>query len=310
MYLMLGTIALEAIDVTDFSENQTARFAEHQVILGKPRLQALAEDLTSFNLSIRLHHKIGGVERRYQALIAAKAKQEALALIWGRGKFKGNFVITDIHSNTLFTDKYGAVLCRELSLSLKEYVGELYNDPLGMALNKGAGTLIGAMIPPNLLTGVNDAKEALNKGIALYHQGRRSFEQIQHISAIMQQFAQDPTVALSYIPETLNHLDEAIDAFSMISAQRNKFTPLREALPVIRDWTDEINEVLQNLTALQTDFKQGLQGNKETNWFPSVGRTINETADSLDYLSPKTAEMTAWVVLRNDEEAIYATDRT
>lgn len=32
MYLMLGTIALEPIDVTDFSEIQAARFAEHQVL--------------------------------------------------------------------------------------------------------------------------------------------------------------------------------------------------------------------------------------------------------------------------------------
>lgn len=35
MYLMLGTIALEPIDITDFSEIQAARFAEHQVLKGK-----------------------------------------------------------------------------------------------------------------------------------------------------------------------------------------------------------------------------------------------------------------------------------
>lgn len=163
MYLMLGTIALEPIDVTDFSEIQAARFAEHQVLKGKPRLQAMGESLAELNLSVRLHHKIGGVERRYQALLAAKAKQDALALIWGRGKFKGNFVITDIHSNTLFTDKYGNVLCRELTINLKEYVGELKNNLLGAALNIGKGSLLGSILPPEFFCRNECSKRSLNK---------------------------------------------------------------------------------------------------------------------------------------------------
>lgn len=88
MYFMLGNIAFEPVNLTDFSETHSADFAEHAVIKGKPRLQAMGEKLTEFSFAIRLHHKIGGVESRYQALLSAKAKQEALALIWGRENIK------------------------------------------------------------------------------------------------------------------------------------------------------------------------------------------------------------------------------
>lgn len=123
MYFMLGDIALEAIDLTEFSETHAAEFAEHAVLKGKPRLQAMGEKLNELSFAIRLHHNIGGVESRYQALLTAKAEQQALALIWGRSKYKGDYVITQLTSNTLFTDKQGNALCREMTISLKEFVG-------------------------------------------------------------------------------------------------------------------------------------------------------------------------------------------
>lgn len=105
------------------------------VTKGKPKLQAMGEKLTDLSFAIRLHHKIGGVESRYQALLAAKAKQEALALIWGTGKYKGNYVITDISSTTLFTDAKGNALAREMNISLREFVGNGQNSLLSAALN-------------------------------------------------------------------------------------------------------------------------------------------------------------------------------
>ncbi|WP_460036609.1 phage tail protein, partial [Mannheimia haemolytica] len=99
MYFMLGNIAFEPVNLTEFSEQHTAEFAEHAVLKGKPRLQAMGEKLNELNFSLRLHHTIGGVESRYQALLEAKAKQAALALIWG-SRYKGDYVIVDISSTT------------------------------------------------------------------------------------------------------------------------------------------------------------------------------------------------------------------
>ena len=141
MYFMLGNIAFEPVNLTDFSETHSADFAEHAVLKGKPRLQAVGEKLTELSFAIRLHHKIGGVESRYQALLSAKAKQEALALIWGAGKYKGNYVITDISSSTLFTDAKGNALAREMNISLREICRQWTKQPTGCGVKCGRKTL-------------------------------------------------------------------------------------------------------------------------------------------------------------------------
>ena len=53
MYFMLGSVAFEPVDLTDFNETHAADFAEHAVLKGKPRLQAMGEKLTELNFAIR-----------------------------------------------------------------------------------------------------------------------------------------------------------------------------------------------------------------------------------------------------------------
>lgn len=310
MYLMLGTIALEAIDVTDFSESHPTLFAEHNVLKGKPRLQAMGEGLIELNLSVRLHHKIGGVERRYQSLLAAKAKQEALALIWGRGKFKGNFVITDIHSNTLFTDKYGNVLCREITINLKEYVGEIKDRLLGAALNIGSGSLLEAILPTEVLTGSNTLKENLIKGIDIYNQGKRMIDEVQNTIAIMKQFSLDPATALTLLPSALGHLDNAIEHFGELTKMKALFEGVRTVLPVVSEFSQEVAEIQSSLIAIQSDFQQGSTGTDWSHWFPSAQHTMVGVVESVGFLTPRVSEMTAWVVLRNDDEVNNEANRT
>ena len=38
MYFMLGNIAFEPVNLTDFSETHSADFAEHAVLKGKPKI--------------------------------------------------------------------------------------------------------------------------------------------------------------------------------------------------------------------------------------------------------------------------------
>ena len=117
----------------------------------------MGEKLSELSFAIRLHHKIGGVESRYQALLAAKAKQDALALMWG-SKYKGNFVITDISSTTLFTDGKGNALAREMNISLREFVGNGQNSLLGAALNVGGKSLLGSILPQGLVNTLSTVK--------------------------------------------------------------------------------------------------------------------------------------------------------
>ena len=56
-------------------------------------------------------------------------------------------MITDISSATLFTDKFGNALAREMNITLREFVGDMDDNPLGAALNLGSNSLLGSILP-------------------------------------------------------------------------------------------------------------------------------------------------------------------
>ena len=302
MYFMLGDIALEAIDLTEFSETHAAEFAEHAVLKGKPRLQAMGEKLNELSFAIRLHHNIGGVEKRYQALLKAKAEQNALALIWGRGKYKGNYVITQLSSNTLFTDKYGNPLCREMNISLKEFVGELDGGLLGAALNFGGNSLLGSILPEGVVNTLSSVKAAVNRGVELYNQGKQLVNEVQNTVAVMRQLAHDPAAALGYLPIVLGNLGGALGSFGEATGLTDMLSGLTEILPSAVQFAEEVGGIYSDLQTMKACFSSADENTAWADWFAPADSALSSLNNRFDYLVKPVAEMTAWVVLRTDEE--------
>ncbi|MDG4947395.1 phage tail protein [Actinobacillus equuli subsp. haemolyticus] len=302
MYFMLGDIMLDAIHVTEFSENHSANFSEHEVLKGKPRLQAMGENLTDLRFAVRLHYKNGGVESRYQSLLNAKAKQAALALIWGRGKYKGNYVITDISASTQFTDGQGNVLCREMDISLREFVGETSDSWLGAALNIGSNSLLGSILPEGLTKTFSGIKETVNQGVALYQKGKRAVDEVQNTIAIIRQLKDDPQTALAYLPSALNSLSGAILPFGELTNMQDEFKQASVILQEIGEFSDGVAEIYDGLNTIKSGFNDVLNNNQTSweNWFTPSVSALSDVTDSLDVLAPKVAKMTAWIVLRTD----------
>lgn len=301
MYFMLGNIAFEPVNLTDFSETHSADFAEHAVLKGKPRLQAMGEKLTEFSFAIRLHHKIGGVESRYQALLAAKAKQEALALIWGTGKYKGNYVITDISSTTLFTDGKGNALAREMNISLKEFVGNGQAGLLGAALNVGGKSLLGSILPKGLTNTLSTVKSAVSRGVELYNQGKRAVDEVRNIVAVVRQLAHDPASALAYLPSTLANLDNALGGFGELVGMQSAFEGVRQYLPAISEFSRDVSAVYDDLQIMKQSFSRASADSEWNNWFTPADNALTEINERLDNSANSVAKMTAWIVLREDE---------
>ena len=301
MYFMLGNIAFEPVNLTDFSETHSADFAEHAVLKGKPRLQAMGEKLTEFSFAIRLHHKIGGVESRYQALLAAKAKQEALALIWGTGKYKGNYVITDISSTTLFTDAKGNALAREMNISLREFVGNGQNSLLGAALNVGGKSLLGSILPQGLTNTLSTVKSAVSRGVELYNQGKRAVDEVRNIVAVVRQLAHDPASALAYLPNTLANLDNALGGFGELVGMQSAFEGVRQYLPAISEFSRDVSAVYDDLQIMKQSFSRASADSEWNNWFTPADNALTEINERLDNSANSVAKMTAWIVLREDE---------
>ena len=300
MYFMLGNIAFEPVNLTDFNETHSADFAEHAVLKGKPKLQAMGEKLTDLSFAIRLHHKIGGVESRYQSLLSAKAKQDALALMWG-SKYKGNFVITDISSTTLFTDGKGNALAREMNISLREFVGNGQNSLLGAALNIGGKSLLGSILPQGLANTLSTVKSAVSRGVEFYNQGKRAVDEVRNTVAVVRQLAHDPASALAYLPSTLANLDNALGGFGELVGMQSAFDGVRQYLPAISEFSRDVSAVYDDLQIMKQSFSRASADSEWNNWFTPADNALTEINERLDNSANSVAKMTAWIVLREDE---------
>lgn len=311
MYFMLGNIAFEPVNLTDFNETHSADFAEHAVLKGKPKLQAMGEKLTDLSFAIRLHHKIGGVESRYQSLLSAKAKQEALALMWG-SKYKGNFVITDISSTTLFTDGKGNALAREMNISLKEFIGNGQAGLLGAALNVGGKSLLGSILPKGLTNTLSTVKSAVSRGVELYQQDKRAVDEVRNTVAVVRQLAHDPASALAYLPSTLANLDNALGGFGELVGMQSAFEGVRQYLPAISEFSRDVSAVYDDLQIMKQSFSRASVDSEWNNWFTPADNALTEINERLDNSANSVAKMTAWIVLREDEdvEILNDTNRT
>ena len=307
MYFMLGNLAFEPANLTDFSETHSADFAEHAVLKGKPKLQAMGEKLTDLSFAIRLHHKIGGVESRYQSLLSAKAKQDALALMWG-SKYKGNFVITDISSTTLFTDGKGNALAREMNISLKEFVGNGQASLLGAALTVGGKSLLGSILPKGLTNTLSTVKSAVSRGVELYNQGKRAVDEVRNTVAVVRQLAHDPASALAYLPSTLANLDNALGVFGELVGMQSVFDGVRQYLPAISEFSRDVSAVYDDLQIMKQSFSRASADSEWNNWFTPADNALTEINDRLDNSANLVAKMTAWIVLREDEDVEILND--
>ncbi len=261
----------------------------------------MGEKLNELNFSLRLHHTIGGVESRYQALLEAKAKQAALALIWG-SRYKGDYVIVDISSTTLFTDGRGNALAREMQISLKEFVGDNDGGVLGEALNFGGGSLLGSILPSGAVTTLSQIKTAVSRGVELYNSGKRLVDEVQNTVAIIRQLKNDPATALAYLPAALANLDGALGHFGNLTGSSATLGGLQEKLPAAVVFSEEIGEIYQSLQTMRSSLGNA-SANSWDNWFTPAESALTEVTDSFDHLAKPVAKMTAWIVLRTDEEA-------
>ena len=307
MYFMLGNIAFEPVNLTDFSETHSADFAEHAVLKGKPKLQAMGEKLTDLSFAIRLHHKIGGVESRYQSLLSAKTKQDALALMWG-SKYKGNFVITDISSTTLFTDGKGNALAREMNISLKEFVGNSQQGLLGAALNVGGKSLLGSILPKGLTNTLSTVKSAVSRGVELYQQGKRAVDEVRNTVAVVRQLADDPASALAYLPSTLANLNNALGGFGELVGMQSAFEGVRQYLPAISEFSRDVSAIYDDLQIMKQSFSRASADSEWNNWFTPADNALTEINERLDNSANSVAKMTAWIVLREDENVEILND--
>lgn len=300
-YALLGNIAFDLLNApTGLDERRSAAFAEHQVLSGKPKLQAMGLELTEITLQLSLHHQLGAVEARYQALINAKESQQALALVFGFSKFVGHFVITDVSSQTLLTDERGNALAREVSVSLREFAGNVGQGVLGAALSIGGNSPLASILPKGLTQFVSRAKQLITQGIQVYRQTRQVISEVKQTVAVMKSLARNPREALLQLPFIVNSLGTSL-------AGLGEMVGLKESVAWLTNGIKEATPFMQGLADLSVEvdtayhlFKQGLNGNEMGEWFDLGVRAIDSAEAVGESLAKNSAELTAWIAIRAD----------
>lgn len=304
-YALLGDIAFDLLNApTSLDEKHSATYAQHDVLSGRPRLQAIGNELTEVTLNLSLHYMLGSVDGRYQALILAKENQQALALVVGFNQFKGYFVITDLQSQALYTDGRGNTLARDVSLTLKEFVGNQGQSLLGLALQLGASSPLGVLLPAGAVKAINQTKSLITKGVQLYQQTKRVINDVGNTVTLIKALAHDPLSALTQLPFALDGVGKAIGPLGEMLGLSNSFNALTQGIAGTQYFMRDIAEIADNLNVFEAAFKRGLNDNKLGEWFDVGVKALDDCDAALERLGELVTQMTAWIVLREDNNEV------
>lgn len=124
MYLQLGDIRFEGLlGFESFSDSIEATYAQHELINRKPHLQRTGDGLREFNAKIKLHAGFCIPEEQYEKLEAKRLSGEIMPLIYGNGKYEGNYILKSISRTPIQTDLSGAYVELDCDITLIEAGG-------------------------------------------------------------------------------------------------------------------------------------------------------------------------------------------
>ncbi|MEG1649232.1 MAG: phage tail protein [Rikenellaceae bacterium] len=126
-YLKLGELKLKMQEgVISFNEKIGYSYAKHEILEGKPVLQATGEELSEISLQVSLYAYLGDdIPAIMTQLDKMCFSGEPQKLIFANGVFKGDYCIISRDTTINRTDGIGNILSSTFSLSLLEYANRV-----------------------------------------------------------------------------------------------------------------------------------------------------------------------------------------
>jgi phage protein U len=134
-FCTLGDLVLQLAEAPGtFKEKYAFEFAEHPVLQGKPKLQAIGGKLDELQLEFQHHagkSDIGFIVNRLSKMLDGA---EVVTLTMGDGEYLGQFVVTDLNFDRTTTFANGTSMAATFGVSLREYVA----SPVLVAMKRPA----------------------------------------------------------------------------------------------------------------------------------------------------------------------------
>ena len=125
-------------------------------------------------------------------------------------------------------------------------------------------------------------------------------DEVRNTVAVVRQLASDPASALAYLPSTLANLDNALGSFGDVVGMQPALAGVRDFLPVVSEFSREVSAVYDDLQIMKQSFSKA-ESSGWDDWFKPADESLSNINERLDNLANPVAKMTAWIVLREDE---------
>ena len=299
MFAMLGDVRFELLSsFTDFEETHTAAYAKHEVLAGRPRLQAMGNELTEIRFSLRLHWRLGNPDTAYRGLIEAKEAQEALALVYGSGRHAGWFVISSISSRTLIQDAKGRTAARELDVQLTEFVGDPNNPLPTPGVAAGKNPLL-SMLPESVQGAASKVAAAVETGVRIYNEVEQGIEQVQTLITQAQALKNNPLTLFGLAGDALAAGSGMLGKLNRLPEIGAWFGDLAGAADFLAYSGQAARQLSSGVAALQGGIASGSVGG----WLDAAAGFVASAGDSLSNAAAGAQSLTAWLAMRKDGAA-------
>lgn len=297
MYAMLGDVRFEPLtSFTSLEAEHSANFAKHDVLQGRPRLQAMGNDLTTMRFSLKLHWKLGNPDTAYQGLLDAKEGQQAQALVYGSGRFVGWFVISRLTERTLIQDGEGRTAAREVDIELTEFSGDPNNPlPTPAVMQAGQNPLL-ALLPESVQAQASGLIKTVEKGVQIYRAAESGIDEMQRIVAAVKDLKNDPAGAFGLLGDALGVGSEVLGKLNALP----QITSLMGDLSGAARFAESAGQAAWHLGSAVGSLRNGFDSGQIGDWLNGSVNALESASDSLQNAAGAAEALTGWLAARRD----------
>ena len=297
MFAQLGDVPFELLNsFTDLEENHEAQFAKHEVLQGRPRLQAMGNALTELKFGIRLHWRLGDVDAAYKGLVAAKEAQQAVSLVYGSGRFAGWFVIERLAARTRMMDQHGRTAAREIDVELTEFVGDPNNPLPTPAVVSGGQNPLLAMLPDSVRGTVSKIADAVQTGIKIYRAAEQQIGQVQGLIQAARDLKNDPAGVINLMGDALGVAGAALGNLNKLP----EVTSLLGDLSGAAEFAAQSAQAAHRMGSAVGHIRAGVEGGTATGWLDAAANAVQSAAESMADGAAAAQGLTAFLAVRGD----------
>ena len=253
MYAQLGLTVFDGlVGFHDFERVAEAKYAEVDLIGGKPDLQRTGDALIDITIGVRLHESFCNPEDNFAQFEGYRVNGDILPFVNGYGTLLGNYVIEKLKQTVLNLDTSGRVTLCECELTLKEFV-----DP-NRAVTVSSNAKANAFAVDNTSLTAISAGVPSNPNAVIFGSLSDLSDSLGGATASVKATGKDAANVASYFKNALAEVNKAYTTANDLQTKIEVY--ISEGVGAYTGMVDTLTAVKSNITSLKTAIVAGNVG--------------------------------------------------